>query len=161
MIDLTIMKKIQEAQQFIANGDRREAINAIDQLAARFSQASPKMNTIERLSMIGGMADLYSQVGEAAKEIPLWEQLCGLAENDLIRLGVMASSEDLLRTGFDFLRLGRAYRRQGRTSDAKRRFEQAAGPLRELGISINVDQLLRCDKTVFVGEHNGQRLFVT
>jgi len=73
----------------------------------------------------------------------------------------MASSDDILRTGFDFLRLGRAYRKQGRTFNARTTFERAVRILEELKIKIDLEPLLTCDGRVYLGEFQGHRLSVT
>ena len=72
----------------------------------------------------------------------------------------MASDEDVLRTGFDFLRLGRAYRKQGRSFNARTTFERAVKILEELQVTPDIHELLTCDGQVIVGQYKGQKLFV-
>ena len=161
MIDLTIMKKVGTVQNLIASGKREDALVAIDELSTWYRQHIGVMNAAEKLQFIGGLADFYSQVDEPAKEIPYWEELCELAGNDLAQLGIMATDEDIVRTGFDFLRLGRAYRKHWRTANAREKFERAAEILGELGMKVDVEALLKNDERVLVGEFRGQRIYVT
>lgn len=160
MFELAIIEKITAAQQLAATGHREQAVAIVDEIVAWYSENRPLMSRSERLEFAGGTADLYSQLGETAKEIPLWEELCRLAESDLSQLGLMASDEDILRTGFDFLRLGRAYRKQGRSFNARAAFERAESILEELKVTLDVEQLLTCETQVLVGEYKGQRLRV-
>jgi len=117
------------------------------------------MSVPEKLQFTGGIADLYSRLGETGKEIPFWEELCRLAESDLSRLGLMALDEDILRTGFDFLRLDVPIETRGNLQ-----FQKSARAsrkhFREAGNHDDVEQLLTRDNQVCVGKYKGQRLYV-
>jgi hypothetical protein len=160
VIDLAIMQKMRTVQSLIAAGKMEEALAAIDELSAWYRQHSGVMNAAEKLQFIGGLADFYSQVDEPAKGIPYWEELCELADSDLAQLGIMATDEEVIRTGFDFLRLGRAYRKHWRTANARKKFERGAEILGELGMNVDVETLINSDEKVLVGEYKGQHIYV-
>ncbi|MCU0857461.1 MAG: hypothetical protein MUC65_03545 [Pontiellaceae bacterium] len=160
MIELEVIDKMGSAQRLISRGKLAEAVAIIDAVVSWYSEHSHAMSEIEKMELLGGTADLYCRADKAEKEIPLWEELCRVAESELSRLGLMASDEDVLRTGFDFIRLGRAYRKQGRTFKARGEFGRAAEFLAELKIDLDIDRLLSSDDQVLVGMHNGQKMVV-
>ena len=160
MIDFAIIEKVQQVQCHISSGMKEKALVALGELSDWYLKHSKFMNTAEKLQHLGGLADFYGQVDEPAKEILYWEQLCELADQDLAQLGIMAADEDIIRTGIDFLRLGRTYRKYRRTVNAREKFERGTEILGELGMKVDIEELLKSDERVLVGEYKGQPIYV-
>jgi hypothetical protein len=86
MFEIAIIKKVQEVREHISRGEHRQAVEAVDYLASRYSERKNLMSAPEMLEFTGCIADLYSRLDESAKEVPFWEDLCRMADNDLAEL---------------------------------------------------------------------------
>jgi len=146
-IDPEMMIRMDEARTLINQGERGEASAVVESIYTYMESVWEAFNSFESMHVLGSLAGLLRALGQTDREIKVLERLCKVADDDLVKKGILAVDDDVRWTGMDFVHLGVAYRKRQRLDDARAALEKARHLLEELGWECDVEKILRGEST--------------
>lgn len=149
-IPLNLIRQLHDALELIKQGEKAESAAILNSIYNSLDKIWDALYGIESMEMLGMLARGFQELNQTEKEIRILEKLCTLADNDLNRLALLATDNDIISTGMDFVSLGIAYNRVSRKEDARKTLIKAKKILEEIEWVVEVEDIINGKKT-FIG----------
>ena len=135
MISVATLKKFEEAETLLTLND----MNAAQMILDSVWEHENEFGNADAIQFLGRLAQGYRRAGNVEKEVTVLEQLCTLAIEELEKMGLLASDDDIQATATDIAYLARAYRKMGNNTAAKTKIDEANTLLSEIRLEIDPD----------------------